>query len=183
MYQRILVPIDGSPVSQRGLEEAIRLAKLAQGRLRLVHVLDEMSLALAMDAQSGMAGKWLQTVRDDGARILEDAKRIALAEGIEVETALHERYSATVYPAVVSESGVHDIVINEATQWGADLIVLGTHGRRGVSRLFLGSSAERILRLAPVPVLLVRTQDDEKQARTKDDALRIHQPSAALSSE
>ncbi|WP_431273071.1 universal stress protein [Variovorax ureilyticus] len=183
MYQRILVPVDGSPVSQRGLEEAIRLAQLTHGRLRLVHVIDELSLALAMDAQSATPGKWLQAARDDGARVLEDAKRSAQAAGVEVETALHERYSATAYPAVIAESPVQDVVITEATQWGADLIVLGTHGRRGVSRLFMGSSAERILRLAPVPVLLVRAQDEQKQADTKDEATRIHQPSAALAFE
>lgn len=159
MYQRILVPVDGSPVSNRGLEEAVRLAKMAHGRIRLVHVIDELSLALAVDAQSGRAGSYLQHVRDDGARVLEDAKRSVLAAGIEVETSLHERYSSTVYPAVITESSVDETVIAEATQWKADLIVIGTHGRRGLSRLVLGSSAERILRLAPVPVLLVRAPD------------------------
>jgi nucleotide-binding universal stress UspA family protein len=183
MYQRILVPVDGSPVSQHGLEEAIRLAQLTHGRLRLVHVIDDLSLALAMDAQSGTPGKWLQAARDDGARVLEDAKRRALAAGTEVETALHERYTATAYPAVISESPVQDVVITEATQWRADLIVLGTHGRRGVSRLVMGSNAEQILRLAPVPVLLVRAQDEGKQADAKNEAIRIHQPTGALSIE
>lgn len=159
MYQRILVPVDGSPVSQRGLEEAVQIAKLTQGRLLLVHVIDELSLALAMDAQSGRAGSYLQSVKDEGARLLEDAKRSAQAAGIEVETALHERYGATVYPAVITESSVDETVIAEARRWKADLIVIGTHGRRGVSRLVLGSSAERILRSAPVPVLLVRAPD------------------------
>ncbi|MEJ8813183.1 universal stress protein [Variovorax ureilyticus] len=159
MYQRILVPIDGGPVSQRGLEEAVQIAKLTQGRLLLVHVIDELSLALAMDAQSGRAGSYLQSVRDEGARLLEDAKRGAQAAGIEVETALHERYGSTVYPSVITESSVDETVIAEAKRWKADLIVIGTHGRRGVSRLVLGSSAERILRSAPVPVLLVRAPD------------------------
>lgn len=181
MYQRILVPVDGSPVSQRGLDEAIRLAKLTHGRLRLVHVIDELSLALAMDAQSGVPGKHLQAARDDGARVLENAKSAVLAAGgIDVETALHERFGPTVYPTVITDSAMHDIVVAEATQWGADLIVLGTHGRRGVSRLVLGSGAERILRLAPVPVLLIRANDNETPAQAKDEAIRIHQPSAAL---
>ncbi|MBB3176821.1 universal stress protein [Variovorax sp. Sphag1AA] len=183
MYQRILVPVDGSPVSNRGLDEAVRLAKLTQGRLRLVHVIDELSLALAMDAQSGRAGSYLQSVRDDGARVLEDAKRSVVAAGIEVETSLHERYSPTVYPAVIAESSVDDIVIAEATQWKADLIVLGTHGRRGVSRLVMGSSAERIVRRAPVPILLVRASDEDKQIHAKEEVVRIHQPTGALAFE
>lgn len=74
MYQRILVPIDGSPTAQRGLVEAIRLAKLTQGRLRLIHVIDELSFALAMDAYAGYAGDWLNVLRENGGRLLEEAK-------------------------------------------------------------------------------------------------------------
>ena len=51
---------------------------------------------------------------------------------------------------------VCDVVVEQAKEFGADLIVLGTHGRRGVSRLLVGSDAEQIVRVAPVPVLLVR---------------------------
>jgi nucleotide-binding universal stress UspA family protein len=49
-----------------------------------------------------------------------------------------------------------DLILEDAKKWSADLIVMGTHGRRGVRRLVLGSDAEQILRLSPVPVLMVR---------------------------
>ncbi|MCG3189203.1 MAG: hypothetical protein LKCHEGNO_01489 [Burkholderiaceae bacterium] len=62
------------------------------------------------------------------------------------ETALNDTFTARVC----------DVVVQEALEWKADLIVIGTHGRRGASRLLLGSDAEQVLRLAPVPVLLVR---------------------------
>jgi nucleotide-binding universal stress UspA family protein len=55
-------------------------------------------------------------------------------------------------------------IADEATQWGADLIVVGTHGRRGFSRALLGSGAEQILRMAPVPVLVMRSGDAKAQA-------------------
>jgi nucleotide-binding universal stress UspA family protein len=61
MYQKILVPIDGSSTSRAGLREAIRLAQLSGGRLRLVHVIDELSFALVMDAYGGYTGDWLGT--------------------------------------------------------------------------------------------------------------------------
>lgn len=151
MYQRILVPVDGSPTSNHGLEEAIRLAAMTQGRLRLIHVIDELSFAFTMDAYAGQAGNWRSALRENGTQILEDARATVAAAGIEVDTVLHDNLAGTV----------HELVTAEAAQWPADLIVLGTHGRRGVRRLVLGSSAEHILRQAPVPVLLVRAQDDE----------------------
>jgi nucleotide-binding universal stress UspA family protein len=172
MYQRILVPVDGSPTSQRGLEEAIRLAKLTQGRILLLHVIDELSFTMAMDPAAGLMGTWPQTLRESGTMILEEARAMVEKAGVEVDTRLHDRWASTVT----------NIVIDEAQSWRADLIVIGTHGRRGVGRLFLGSSAEQILRLAPVPVLLVRALE-HASAGAKEGSHRIHQPTAALSIE
>lgn len=120
MYQQILVPIDGSATSSRGLEEAIDLAKVTHGRLRLLHVVDDLSFAFLMDAYSGYAGDWHQELHDEGARILAEARAIVEAAGIEVDTALHDSISTPVYERVAAE----------AARWPADLIVIGTHGRR-----------------------------------------------------
>ena len=150
MYQRILVPIDGSATAQRGLEEAIALARLTQGRLRLLHVIDDLSFSLVMDAYAGSAGGWLDELRAAGLRLLEEARISANKAGVEAETMLCEKVSGVV----------HEQITAEATRWGADLIVLGTHGRRGVGRAVMGSSAENVLRLAKVPVLLVRATLD-----------------------
>ena len=68
MYQRILVPVDGSPTSDRGLQEAIRLAQLTHGELRLIHAIDELSFALGIDSYGYYAGELLDLLRKDGAR-------------------------------------------------------------------------------------------------------------------
>ncbi|MDZ4356493.1 MAG: universal stress protein [Variovorax sp.] len=150
MYQRILVPIDGSSTSGEGLAEAIRLAKLTGGRLRLVHILDELSFALGVRAYAGQSADWLEGLRATAVTLLENARAQALAEGVEADTVLRDGFKA---------GAVHDQVVAEASDSQADLIVLGTHGRRGLSRWAMGSNAEHILRMAPVPVLLIRAPE------------------------
>jgi nucleotide-binding universal stress UspA family protein len=176
MYQRILVPVDGSPTSDRGLEEAIRLGTLTHGQLRLLHVVDELSFALAMDAYSGYAGDWMNTLREGGRRILEDAKARVASAGLDVQTVLYDN----------AEGRVHDLTVAEAATWPADVIVIGTHGRRGIGRMVLGSSAEHVLRLSPVPVLLVRMPEAAAvpKADDSDEGLRrVHLPTGALAIE
>ena len=174
MYQRILVPVDGSPTSARGLDEAIRIAKLTQGQLRLLHVIDEMSFALSMDAYAGYAGAWLDTLRGQGRTLLEGCKDTAQAAGVEADVALRDTFSGSV----------HEQVTAEAASWPADLIVLGTHGRRGVGRVVMGSSAENVLRYATVPVLLVRAPAESKtKTESPSGSTKLDLPSAALSFE
>ena len=146
MYQKILVPIDGSPTSELGLKEAIRIARATGASLRLIHVIDELSFAFTADAYSYRAGELLDLVRKNGAKVLEAALEKAKAAEVEADTVLYENLDRTVKQRV----------LDEALAWKADLIVIGTHGRRGPSRLVLGSSAEGIMRGAAVPVLLVR---------------------------
>ena len=74
MYQKILVPVDGSTTSAAGLAEAIRLAQLTQGQLRLVHVVDELSFAMSMDAYVGRVNDWLEELRGAGARTAKQIK-------------------------------------------------------------------------------------------------------------
>lgn len=149
MYQRILVPIDGSATSDLGLNEAIRLAQLTHARLRLIHVIDEMSFALAVDSYGYYAGELLELLQKDGAEILEKGMAKVREKGLPVDGMLYENLEKTVQQRVIAE----------ADSWKADLIVIGTHGRRGVRRMVLGSSAEGILRTSPVPVLLVRAPE------------------------
>ena len=169
MYDRILVPVDGSSTSAHGLGEAIRLAKVTGGRLRLMHVIDELSFALAMDAYSGHSGDWLRELRDAGTQLLEDGKAKAAAAGVDADAVLCDNF----------RGAVPDRVMAEAASWPADLIVLGTHGRRGLGRMVMGSSAEHILRTANVPVLLVRAPE----VHAKAEAARFSLPSGTLASE
>ncbi|AKP90529.1 MULTISPECIES: universal stress protein [Achromobacter] len=150
MYQRILVPVDGSPTSERGLQEAIRLALLTHASLRLIHVIDEMSFMLGIDAYGYAAGELLDLLRKDGTEILQQASATVRAQGVPVDSVLYENLDKTVQQRIIAE----------AEMWKADLIVIGTHGRRGVRRLVLGSSAEGVLRTSPVPVLLVRAPEE-----------------------
>ena len=149
MYTHILVPVDGSPTSDRGLDEAVKLARLTGARLRLIHVVDQLGYAAGMDGFSAMTADLIPMLREGGEQILRAAKARVEASGVPVETALFDTFGGRVC----------DLVVAEATRWHADLIVLGTHGRRGVGRVFMGSDAEQIVRLAPTPVLLVRASD------------------------
>src|SRR5688500_3226640 len=128
MYQRILVPVDGSPTSDRGLQEAIRLAQLTHGTLRLIHVVDDLSFALAMDAYAGYSGDWMNALREGGRKVLESARSQVTAAGLDAETALFDSV----------EGRVHELTVAQAKTWPADVIVIGTHGRRGIGRLVLG---------------------------------------------
>ena len=171
MYQRILVPVDGSPTSTRGLEEAIRVALMSHGKLRLIHVIDELSFALAMDASWGGTSGWIEVLREGGAKLLDDAAAQVHSAGLLVESVMFDNFAGPV-----------DVqVVKEAIDWNADLIVLGTHGRRGVGRIVMGSSAERILRTAPVPVLLVRTTEAQLAAIDAIAAQAAALPKAAPS--
>jgi nucleotide-binding universal stress UspA family protein len=146
MYQRILVPVDGSATSSHGLDEAIRLAKLTGARLRLLHVIDGLIFSTGPElATADVVG----VLVDAGAQILSQAKARVEANDVEVDTFLSESFG----------SRVCDVVVEQAKLWGAELVVIGTHGRQGVRRLFIGSDAEQVVRASPVPVLLVRLAD------------------------
>jgi nucleotide-binding universal stress UspA family protein len=149
MYKRILVPVDGSPTSARGLKEAIGLARLTGARLRLVHVVDEISFVTGMEAATMLTGETMQWLREGGELVLKKARTRVEKAGLRVDSVLCDSLAGRVC----------DHVVEQAAAWRADLIVLGTHGRRGVGRVLLGSDAEMIVRLAAVPVLLVRARD------------------------
>lgn len=143
-YRRILVPVDGSPTSNTALTSALQLARDVGGRVRLLHCVDELAYALT---GYEYVGDMPVLLRQEGERILADAAEIAKSAGVEAETHLVERM-----PQRLGET-----VAEDAAAWGADLVVVGSHGRRGLRRLLLGSGAEQIVRLAPTPVLVVRS--------------------------
>ena len=147
MYERILVPVDGSETSKRGLKEAIRLAKEQGARLKCLHVIDEHFLAHDYLGFAYMPDLF-ESLRKNGETILEEASEEAEKGGVSAESVLRESGGIRVSEAI----------LDEANAWAADLIVMGTHGRRGISHLALGSDAELVVRGSTVPVLLVRTR-------------------------
>jgi len=146
MYSRILVPVDGSPTSNAGLDEAIKLAKQFGSRLRLLHVVDQMPLAVSAEGFGVMSVDVLGLLKEAGQRVLADAKARVDAAGVPVDTLLVDS----------PNSRLSDHVTAVAKEWPAELIVIGTHGRRGIGRVLMGSDAEQVVRHAPVPVLLYR---------------------------
>ena len=144
-YRRILVAVDGSPAAARGLREAVRLAKSEEADLCIFHVVNEF-YAFAMPEGGAVVADLVPTLREAGKRVLAKAEAVALRENLKPRLVMRE----TVGGAAA------DAIVREAKKQRADLIVLGTHGRRGVRRMVLGSDAEQVVRSATVPVLLVK---------------------------
>ena len=146
MYRNILVAIDDSETSKVALNEAIHLARHSEAQLVIVHVADETLM--------GMHGRTFSTTLnlDEAINALLQAGRELLdqasqaAEGLRVETRLLE----------ARQHRVSEIIANEAKHIGADLIVVGRHGKRGLATLILGSVAEQVAKIAEASVLLVR---------------------------
>jgi nucleotide-binding universal stress UspA family protein len=143
MYKKILVPTDGSEPSNAALQEALRFAKTLGSAVRIVYVWEPMSYILAegpVDLSAAM--------RREGEVILEGAAAKAREAGVSAEIALVEAADRRVAAAIAEE----------AVRAQSDLILMGTHGRRGFEHLVLGSVAEGVLRRASVPVLLLRSR-------------------------
>ena len=147
MYQKILVAVDGSATSLRGLDEAIKIAKSNRGQLLLVHVVDELVIATDY-VPTVYSAPIFEALRESGVRILAQAATVVRDADLSCEQKLVETLSGRVA----------DEIVKQAREWRADLIVMGTHGRRGLKRLALGSDAETVLRQSAVPVLLIREQ-------------------------
>jgi nucleotide-binding universal stress UspA family protein len=155
MYSRMLVPFDGSEPSKRALEEAIKLAQSMKASVCLLHVVDIWPLLTSPITAAGY-DPLFDAMRRDGARLLRDAAAEVSKAGIKVETFLVDS----------PDVQVGECIVRKASEYEAGLIICGTHGRRGVRRLLMGSDAEYIVRHSPVPVLLVRARDaDEKNSK------------------
>ncbi len=146
MYQRILVPVDGSNTSNVALHEAIQSVSDRNTELRVVHVIEDV--APMWDVEFLNINEIREGLRQTGRRVLAKAEAVARDAGIKTETKLVE----TNPPG----ARIASMIAAEARAWPADLIVIGTHGRRGMDHLLMGSVAEGVVRLSSVPVLLIR---------------------------
>ncbi|SDH36815.1 universal stress protein [Pseudomonas panipatensis] len=147
MYERILVAVDGSPVSDRALGEAVKLAQLTGGELRVITIVDSPLRHLPDYAVYYNP----EPLREAALKAADDV--LAKARELVGDKA------KTKFDRVCQERASEEIaerIETEAEECKADLIVMGTHGRRGVRRLMLGSVAEGLLRVSNRPVLLVR---------------------------
>lgn len=146
MYSKILVAVDESETSRHALQQAIELARKLSASVRMVHVLDMSWLPIGPEVAIDTAAL-SEARRGVGEKIIAAARETAKAAGFEAEAALIE----TETPM----QQVAQAIAKETARWGADLVVLGTHGRRGFQHLMLGSVAEQTVRQSSVPVLLI----------------------------
>lgn len=153
-YERILVPVDGSATSDAGLKHAMGLAKASGAKLRLLHVIDEMPL-LSYPEAVYQVGDWIEDLTRAGQEMLQRGLRAAQAQGIKAEVSLVESRGLRVA----------EVITREAKRWRASVIVIGTHGRRGVNRLLMGSDAELVVRNTALPVLLVHGRRERAATR------------------
>lgn len=148
MFKRIMVPVDGSRTSSLGLDKAIRLARDQGALLCLVHVVDQRALTQSIGMSSYGIEQLFETLSSGGKKILARAEARARLQKIRVKTVLIDN----------SMRNVADVIVAQSKKLKADLIVLGTHGRRGLSRLVMGSDAEGVVRNTTVPVMLIRSK-------------------------
>jgi nucleotide-binding universal stress UspA family protein len=137
--------VDGSETAARGLQEALSLARALKSSLHLLNVIDEYPLMVEMSSVVN-AEDLRQSMRQYAQGVLAKAQQVAADQGVEADT----------HVAEISSGRVASVILSKARELGCDLIVMGTHGRRGLSRTLLGSDAELVLRSSGMPVLMVR---------------------------
>ncbi len=143
MYDRILLPTDGSEAGNRAVEQAVGLAAETGATLHVLFVVEDIPYAPEMMDDTVEA-----QLREIGEAAIEEIQAKADEAGVEVVEALEE-------------GAPHDGILQYADDEGIDVIVMGTHGRSGLDRYLLGSVTERVVRTADVPVLTVRMGEDE----------------------
>lgn len=149
MYQRILVPVDGSRCSLVALDHAVELARCCQGRLTVLFALDPMQPAIpvGMYGQAVAADQVVEDLTRAAREILEKAAEHARSQGAAVETRLVE--------------GSHPVEAIAAALADHDLAVMGSHGRSGFKRLLMGSITEGVIRHRAGMVLVVPDPAEE----------------------
>jgi len=148
MFQTILVPTDGSPLSIKAVRAAVELARLHAGRIVALSVAEPAGADFTLPAES----------YDESGRVAEAQQR---AEFV-VQAARAAGVAARA--AVAVSSRPHEEIINAAVSQHCDLIVMASHGRRGLNKLIMGSETEKVLLHSSIPVLVFRPQRDEAPA-------------------
>src|SRR5512135_2535919 len=166
MFKQVLVAIDGSPTATRGLKAAIGLASDQRAALTVLHVIDNVASVAYVGDMGYIPADYVDTMLADlraaGRKLLAKAEALARDNGVTAKTLLVESKG----------QAIADVIVREARKARADVIVLGTHGRRGLRRVLMGSDAEAVLRESKVPVLLVRSSERAAASRAKSAAPR-----------
>ena len=143
-YQHILVAVDGSPTSDHAVAQATGLARATGGRIRLLNVMDPLAHISGFERPEVYSQEVLPRLQKAGEALLQQARERVKQEGVAVDTVLIENLNALV----------SQLVVEQASTWGADLIVLGCSGRSSLSQAFFGTTALHVIRNADRPVFL-----------------------------
>ncbi|SHF45609.1 Nucleotide-binding universal stress protein, UspA family [Lampropedia hyalina DSM 16112] len=147
MYQRILVSTDGSELSQKAASHALQLAKSTGASLIALTVTPaypvtylEGSMPINAEQAKEIEAKWRAESQQYVHSIQEDGAKLGVL----------------VTPVIVNNDNISDAILETAKEQGADLIVMASHGRKGIARLLLGSETQHVLTNANIPVLVLR---------------------------
>ena len=145
MFKHILVPVDGSETSMKAVARAAALAQVFGSEITLLYVIDPYPITgVGADFAYGQA-QYLTAANAEASTALDAAHDVVTAAGVaKVETVVGEGHT------------VHEGVLAAVQSTGADLVVMGSHGRRGIEKLVLGSVTQRVLGVVKVPILVVR---------------------------
>ena len=148
MYDTILVPTDGSNHADTAIERALDLAEQYGATLHALFVVDTSYPYVDFETVAVDWNAITEAMEDQGETATATVRERAEARGVPVETEVRESTS------------IHRSILDYADEHDADLIVMGTRGRRGLDRYLLGSVTEKIVRLSDVPVLTVKASDE-----------------------
>ncbi|BCQ28983.1 universal stress protein (plasmid) [Caballeronia sp. NK8] len=155
MYTRILAPIDGSVTSAHAFDEAVKVARANGAELQPLYVVDLQPIAY--DAAATFYPDLREALLGEGRRLGAQAVDRMSREGV--------KGSPRISEVELTGDDIAQRILHCAEDFGADLVVMGTHGRRGWRRLVLGSVAERFMRIARCPVMLVPGREAEEVAQ------------------
>ena len=142
LFQKILVAIDNEPIAAHAADIGAELARLAGAEMAFIHVIDP---ALVNASDTGIQPDvFVASAKEEAKKLIDDFRKrlpqqVTALEFVQIGLPLTE-------------------IVNAAKDWPADLIVIGSHGRGGITRALLGSVAEGVMRHAPCPVLVVRAK-------------------------
>jgi len=141
MYDRILVPTDGSDPSEYAAAHAVEFADEHDATVHALFVMETDVELPSTDVGPGRK-QLEESLREQGRRAVDEVERLAKEAGVDCETHVREGSAA-------------DRILDEAEESDVDLVVMGTHGRTGLDRILVGSTTERVLRRSDIPVLTV----------------------------
>ena len=144
MFERILIPVDGSSVARLAIAQALALALAFKSSVTLIYVIDPYAfIGVGTEFSFGQA-EYLQAAGEEGKAAIGDARQVFESQGIAVTGSVVEAHS------------VYQAILDAAESLNADLVVMGSHGRRGLEKLVLGSVTAQVLSHAHLSVLVVR---------------------------